>query len=69
MRAALNEAGIPSAVYYPVPLNRQPALYSDVPIPKSEYAADHVLSIPMHPYLSESDQDQVIEALKKAITN
>ncbi|MBH04574.1 MAG: aminotransferase DegT [Xanthomonadales bacterium] len=69
VRAALNEAGIPSAVYYPVPLNRQPALYSDVPIPKSEYAADHVLSIPMHPYLSESDQDQVIEALKKAITN
>lgn len=69
VRAVLNEAGIPNAVYYPVPLNRQPALYSDVPIPVSEAAAERVLSIPMHPYLSESDQDRVVEALTSALKN
>lgn len=67
VRERLNEAGIPNAVYYPVPLNRQPPLYSDVPIPESETAAGRVLSIPMHPYLDTADQNRVIEALKQAI--
>lgn len=67
VRERLNDAGIPNAVYYPVPLNRQPPLYSDVPIPKSEAAAARVLSVPMHPYLGEDDQLRVVEALKQAI--
>ena len=67
VRAALNEAGIPSAVYYPVPLNRQPPLYSDVAIPQSEAAAARVLSLPMHPYLDEADQDRVAHALAEAV--
>lgn len=69
VRATLQESGIPSAVYYPVPLNRQPPLYSDVAIPKSERAAERVLSLPMHPYLEAADQQRVadvlIDALKK----
>lgn len=69
VRERLAEAGIPNAVYYPVPLNRQPPLYSDVPIPASEAAAERVLSLPMHPYLEPSDQDRVIEALKAAVGN
>lgn len=67
VRAALNEAGIPNAVYYPVPLNRQPPLYSEVAIPKSERAAERVLSLPMHPYLEEGDQQRVAEVLKAAV--
>lgn len=67
VRERLNEAGIPNAVYYPVPLNRQPPLYSDVPIPESENAAERVLSVPMHPYLETADQDRVIEAIKQAV--
>lgn len=67
VRESLNSQGIPSAVYYPVPLNRQPALESDVELPESEAAAAHVLSLPMHPYLSESDQDTVVSALKQAL--
>lgn len=67
VRAALNEAGIPNAVYYPVPLNRQPPLYSEVAIPKSERAAERVLSLPMHPYLEEGDQARVAEVLKAAV--
>lgn len=67
VRAALNAAGIPNAVYYPVPLNRQPPLYSDVAIPKSEAAAERVLSLPMHPYLEMDDQNRVVSALREAI--
>lgn len=67
VRESLNSQGIPNAVYYPVPLNRQPALESDVELPESEAAAARVLSLPMHPYLSESDQDAVVSALKQAL--
>ncbi|MES1948410.1 DegT/DnrJ/EryC1/StrS family aminotransferase [Salinisphaera sp. C84B14] len=67
VRQSLNDAGIPNAVYYPVPLNRQPPLYSDVAIPKSERAAERVLSLPMHPYLEKADQQRVAEALKNAL--
>lgn len=66
VRERLGARDIPSAVYYPVPLHRQPALYSDVSMPVSEQAAGRVLSIPMHPYLEEDDQDRVIEALISA---
>lgn len=67
VRGQLDGAGIPSAVYYPVPLNRQPALYSEAPVPRSEAAAERVLSIPMHPYLETADQDRVIAALISAV--
>ncbi|GAB3678391.1 DegT/DnrJ/EryC1/StrS family aminotransferase [Salinisphaera aquimarina] len=67
VRDVLNEHSIPNAVYYPVPLNRQPALYSDVAIPKSEAAAERVLSLPMHPYLEIEDQKRVVSALQAAV--
>ena len=59
----LKEAEIPTAVHYPVPLNRQPALQCDKQFEQSEYAANRVMSLPMHPYFPESDQDRVIEAI------
>lgn len=67
---ALGEAGIPTAVYYRVPLHRQPA-YSHHPVasdgvPVSERLAASVLSLPMHPYLSEAAQDRVIGAVEAA---
>lgn len=65
--AALKAAGIPSAVYYPRPLHTQTA-YAAFPadpegLAVSEAAAARVFSLPMHPYLTEDDQDQVIAAL------
>lgn len=72
IQARLREAGIPTAVHYPAPLNRQPAynsLGSDEATPIAEWAAEHVLSLPMGPDLSESDQDQVVEALAKAVAS
>jgi len=59
----LKEAGIPTAVHYPVPLNRQPALTQDVSLPNSERAAQRVMSLPMHPYLDAHDQIRVADAL------
>jgi UDP-2-acetamido-2-deoxy-ribo-hexuluronate aminotransferase len=53
----LTQAGVPTAVHYPVPLHRQPA-FAGMPlpaVPAAEYAAGRVLSLPMHPYLTETD--------------
>jgi dTDP-4-amino-4,6-dideoxygalactose transaminase len=69
--AALSAAGIPTAVYYPLPLHRQQA-YRHHPVgaggmAHTDAAAEEVLSVPMHPYLSEADQDQVVDALRAAV--
>ena len=67
----LREAEIPTAIYYPQPLNRQPAYtqYPTVPggVPVSEYLAQRVLSLPMHPYLDEPTQDRIIAAVRQAV--
>jgi len=49
VQARLKEAGIPTAVHYPVPLNRQPALACSERFSRSEHAAERVMSLPMHP--------------------
>jgi UDP-2-acetamido-2-deoxy-ribo-hexuluronate aminotransferase len=60
-------AGIPTAVYYPKCLHEQPVFaelgYKQGAFPQSEKACCEVLSLPMHPFLSEADQDCVINAL------
>lgn len=67
MQAKLNDAGIPNVVYYPLPLHQQTA-YKNFPVvgdalKTSEYLSQHVMSLPMHPYLSKQEQNKVIEAL------
>ncbi len=66
----LNQANIPTAVHYPVPLHLQPALsryHNGQSFPHSEYIAKRVVSLPMHPYLDETTQDKIIEAVKQAV--
>jgi len=63
----LKAAGIPTAVHYPIPLNRQPALSYSQRFPHSEEAAKHVMSLPMHPYLTADDQHLVVKTLKDAV--
>ena len=70
VQAALQEAGIPTAVHYPRPLHRQPAYEAFAParsLPHSESAAERVLSLPMSADLSTSDQDRVLVALRRAL--
>ncbi|MBI5447814.1 MAG: DegT/DnrJ/EryC1/StrS family aminotransferase [Gammaproteobacteria bacterium] len=68
----LKKQGIPTAVHYPLGLHEQPifkALYADsISYPRSEYAARHVLSIPMHPYLTEAEQIKISEVLMGVIS-
>lgn len=65
--AALKKQGIPTAVHYPIPLHLQPA-YAPISrvvgtLVNAETVADRVLSLPMHPYLSEETQDRIMAAL------
>jgi dTDP-4-amino-4,6-dideoxygalactose transaminase len=64
-RAALAEVGIASAVHYPVPLHRQPALEGLVSgsFPAAEQLAREVLSLPVFPELSAEQRDSVVAAV------
>lgn len=70
-QGALKERGIPTAVYYPKCLHQQPVFrslgYELGRFPVSEQASRQVLSLPMHPLLSEDDQNRVVMAVKEAI--
>ena len=69
VQAALQAAGIPTAVHYPKPLHHQPAYAADCCPdcnPHSISASQRVLSLPMSADLSEADQDQVVAALAQA---
>ncbi|MFO0106495.1 MAG: DegT/DnrJ/EryC1/StrS family aminotransferase [Burkholderiales bacterium] len=56
----LKQAGIPTAVHYPIPLNKQPAVAdSTVNLPEGDEASEQVISLPMGPHLTESDQQRI----------
>lgn len=60
----LMEQSIPTAVHYPVPLNNQPAMNQQgLSFPVADDLAARVISLPMHPLLSEEDQDRVVNAI------
>ena len=67
LRDALGQAGVPSAVYYPKPLHLQSAFdrlgYRAGDFPVSEYTAERIFSLPMHPYLKPTEQEEVARAL------
>lgn len=64
VQAKLQEQGIPTAVHYPIPLNKQPAVAdSSVSLPIGDAIAEKVMSLPFHPYMTEADQQKVVKAL------
>jgi UDP-2-acetamido-2-deoxy-ribo-hexuluronate aminotransferase len=67
-QAKLTAAGVPSAIYYPKPLHLQKAFanlqYQAGDFPVSESCADRIFSLPMHPYLDEATQQQIVQALQ-----
>ena len=69
LQADLKQRGIPSAVYYPIPLSRQKAYarFPSASIPVSERLAKTVLSLPMHPYLDEPTQSLIVEAVLESV--
>lgn len=60
----LQAKGIPTAVHYPIPLNKQPAVASNDFLPVGDRIAQEVLSLPMHPYLVFNDIGKIVAALK-----
>lgn len=64
----LKEKGIPTAIYYPIPLHLQKAYsnlnYKQGDFPISEEIAKRVFSLPMHPYLTLEEQKSICEAVK-----
>jgi dTDP-4-amino-4,6-dideoxygalactose transaminase len=68
----LRELGVGTAVHYPTPVHHQPLYrdlgYGSIEMPVAETMADEVLSIPVHPALSESDLDRVSTSVREAVT-
>jgi dTDP-4-amino-4,6-dideoxygalactose transaminase len=68
LREHLAAEGVGSAVYYPIPLHRQPALErfvaAGLELPVSERAAERVLSLPMFPELTDDELTEVTSSLR-----
>ena len=66
LRDYLKEHEIGSGVYYPLPIHKQPyyqELGYDLTLPEAERAAQEVLSLPVHPALSQEDLETVVSAI------
>ena len=71
LRESLSAAGIETGLHYPVPLHLQEAYadlgYTKGKFPVSEHLADHILSLPMHPYISHSEIEKVASVLAESL--
>jgi len=70
VQGELKSAGVPTAVHYPIPLNEQPAYRSfdvEARTPVASWLAEHVISLPMGPDLSQDDQRRVVGLLSEVL--
>jgi len=67
LQSYLKERGIPTAIFYPKPLHLQQAFaylgYSHGDFPVAEEVSKDILALPIHPFLSSEEQDEIIEAI------
>ncbi len=67
VQAKLQEQGIPTAVHYPIPLNKQPAVADVVALlPIGDGVAEQVISLPIHPYISEMEIKKIVMNVESA---
>jgi dTDP-4-amino-4,6-dideoxygalactose transaminase len=59
----IGKRGIGSGVYYPIPNHRLPSYGLTMDLPETELAAKQALSLPVHPSLSQSDLEKVVEVI------
>ncbi len=68
----LRELGVGTAIHYPIPVHKQPLYidlgYGSISLPISERMAGQVLSLPVHPGLTDADLDRIIESVRSAVT-
>ena len=70
-QAALKADGVPTAIYYPRPLQRQPAYsgqHDGVSLPVSEDLATRILALPIHPDLTDDDVERVCAAVLATVS-
>jgi dTDP-4-amino-4,6-dideoxygalactose transaminase len=69
LRTYLNENGVGSEVYYPVPIHKQTFYVNDLgynqTLPETEHATGEVLSLPVHPALTPSDLETIVGAVNE----
>lgn len=67
----MREMSIPTAIHYPIAMHRQPALahlnYGKGSFPLAEKASQYVVSLPMHPYLKEEEQQRIAKAVQVSL--
>ena len=71
VQATLRADGVPTAIYYPRPLHRQPAYrehHDGTALPVSDSVADRILALPIHPDLDEAAASHVCDALVAAVS-
>ncbi|KAA8390804.1 DegT/DnrJ/EryC1/StrS family aminotransferase [Acetobacter tropicalis] len=67
LQARLKEHGVPSAIYYPLPLHKQPAYrdhHDGSSLPVSEDLATRILALPIHPELTDEEVSRIIAAVR-----
>ncbi|WP_034112514.1 DegT/DnrJ/EryC1/StrS family aminotransferase [Pseudomonas rhodesiae] len=68
LQEKLKTLGIPTMVHYPIPLNKQPAVADlDAKLPVGDRVANNIMSLPMHPYLSQDALTTIANGLKNAL--
>jgi UDP-2-acetamido-2-deoxy-ribo-hexuluronate aminotransferase len=67
----MTQLGIPTAIHYPIAMHQQKALshlkYKEGDFPIAEQCSQRVISLPMHPYLAESEQIKIVAAVKESL--
>ncbi len=65
----LVENGIPTMIYYPIPLHKQKAyaMYSDTALPVSEEISQHIISLPIHPEMDDEQMEFICHTIQKYI--
>jgi perosamine synthetase len=68
VRSRLAERGVGTGVYYPTPIHRLPAYALALDLPVTEQAAAEVLSLPVHPALTQAQLEHVVTAVTRAVS-
>lgn len=67
LQGKLKQSDIPTMVYYPIPLNKQPAVADEaVHLPVGDFVAKRVVSLPMYPYMNEVSIQNIAQAILKS---
>ncbi len=68
---SLQKKGVGAVAYYKIPVNKTPLYagmgYSDLALPKTYWAAEHVLCLPVHPKVSKSDVELIAKSFRDAV--